>query len=172
MKRSNILILSLLFGFFITNFALADPPDNTLLKYHSAYLSINLNHALESSKIIYNLTKEPSFDKKHLENDLNRIKQDIDDANINVANILINTLAEKKKSIDKYLKNIDEHLAQASLDLKAISEKLQKQQDFAPLISDIYHQINKAENEDHREIKRILKLKSFNEPVLIKVKPE
>lgn len=172
MKRLNILILSLLFGFFITNFASADPPDNTLLKYHSAYLSINLNHALEASKIIYNLTKEPTFDKKHLEKDLNRIKQDIDDANINVANILINTLAEKKKLIDKYLKNIDEHLAQASLDLKAISEKLQKQQDFAPLISDIYHQINKAENEDHKEIKRILKLKSFNEPVLIKVKPE
>jgi hypothetical protein len=31
MKRSKILILSLLLGFFISNYVLADPPDNTLL---------------------------------------------------------------------------------------------------------------------------------------------
>jgi len=172
MKNVNILILFFLFGLLTTGTTLADSPDNTLLKYYSAYLTVNLNHAMGSSKILYHLSKEPTFDKDFLETELSRIQQDIDNANNNIANIIVNTVSDQKKSIDKYLDKIDEHLAQVSLDLDKIGKKLKEQKEFSPLISDIYYQVNKAENEDHKEISRILKLKVFDEPLLVKPKVE
>ena len=172
MKNVYMLILIFLFGLFSISAAFADTPDNTLLKYYSAYLTVNLNHAIGSSKILYHLSKEQAFDKDFLETELNRIQQDIDNANNNIANIIVNTVGDQKKSIDKYLDNIDEHLAQVSLDLDKISKRLKEQKDFSPLISDIYYQVNKAENEDHEEISRILKLKVFDEPLLVKPEVE
>ncbi len=172
MKNVNILILFFLFGLLNTGTTLADSPDITLLKYYSAYLTVNLNHAMGSSKILYHLSKEPTFDKDFLETELSRIQQDIDNANNNIANIIVNTVSDQKKSIDKYLDKIDEHLAQVSLDLDKIGKKLKEQKEFSPLISDIYYQVNKAENEDHKEISRILKLKVFDEPLLVKPKVE
>lgn len=172
MKNVNILILIFLFGLFATSATLADTPDNTLLKYYSAYLTINLNHAMGSSKILYHLSKEPAFDKDFLETELSRIQQDIENANNNIANIIVNTVGDQKRSIDKYLDKIDEHLAQVSLDIDKIDKKLKEQKEFSPLISDIYYLVNKAENEDHKEISRILKLKVFEEPLLVKPEVE
>ena len=96
-----------------------------------------------------------------------RIKEDIDNANNNIANIIINTNESKKSATEKLLKSIDEHLSQIALDLKSVSVKMKKEEKFSSLISDIYYQINKAENEDHREIKRILELKELDEPLII-----
>jgi len=144
-----------------------NPPDNTLIRYYSALLTITLNQTLESSKVIYHFSKEPSFDKNFLEDQLDKIQKYIGYANNNIANIVINTMDEQKKNIDKYLINIDEHLSQASLDIQEIRNKLREEEDISPIISDIYYQISKAENEDHKEIKRILNLKEFDEPVLV-----
>lgn len=171
MKNSKLLVLLLIIALSVFSFALTDPPNNALLKYYSAYLTLNLNRAMERAKIVYHFKDEPSFNKEQLEKELGLIKQDIDDANANIANIVTNMLDENKKSVDKYLKNIDEHFAQIYVDLKSIPVRFDKQEDIAPLLSDIYYQINKAENEDHMEIKRILKLKTLDEPVLVKVSP-
>lgn len=146
---------------------LGSTPDNALLRYYSAYLTVDLNHAMGTSKILYHLSKEPAFDKDLLESKLNNIQQDIDNANNNIANIIVNTVGDRKITIDKYLDNIDEHLTQVSLDLDKINKSLKGHKDFSSLISDIYHQVNKAEKEDHKEISRILKLKEFDEPVLV-----
>ncbi len=171
MKNSKFLVLFLITALSVSAFAIFNPPNNALLKYYSAYLSLNLNRAMERAKIVYHFKDEPSFDKNQLEKELGIIKEDIDDANANIANIVTNMLDANKKSVDKYLKNIDRHFAQVYVDLKSIPEKFKKHEDIAPLLSDIYYQINKAENEDHKEIKRILKLKSLDEPVYVKVSP-
>lgn len=164
-KYFFLLLLSI--GILAVSSTYADTPDNALLRYYSAYLTVNLNHAKESSKILYHLSQEPAFDKDFLESEISNIQKDIDNANNNIANIIVNTAGDRKMKIDKYLDNIDEHIAQVSLDLDKINKKLKAQKDFSPLISDIYHQVNKAENEDHIEISRILKLKEFDEPVLV-----
>ena len=144
-----------------------DPVDNTLLKYYSALISIDLNHSIEASKVVYHLSKETKFDKEFLMSELNKVEQNIDNANINIANLLINTFDDQKKKVDNNIKNIDKHLAQASVDIKEIWTKLNKKEDISPLLSDIYYQVSKAENEDHKEINRILSLKAFPEPILV-----
>ena len=163
-KIYNLVILS---GLLLIGTAGANSPDNTLLRYYSAFLTINLNHSLESSKVLYHLSQEPSFDKDFLEGELNRIQKDINNANDNIANMIINTMDDKKKVIDKLLNDVDEQLAQVSLDLKSINNKLNGQEDISSLISDIYEHVNKAENEDHKEIIRIMNLKKFDEPVML-----
>ena len=167
---NNLKILSVLFLFVLSfpGVSLADGSDNTVLKYYSAFLSVDLNHALGSSKIIYHLSQKQSFDKNFLDDELSRIQEDINRANNDIANIIINTIGDHKKAISKYLENIDKHLSQASLDLRQITDKINKQENFTPLISDIYYQINKAETEDHKEIARTLELKQFEEPLLVK----
>ena len=167
MNKVRVFILIFLFGSIAISTTSANSPDNTLIKYYSAYLTLNLNHALGSSRILYHLSQEPAFDKYFIEKEISRIQQDLDNANDNIDNIIINTIDDKKKAIDKLLDDIDEHLAQASIDLNTVTKRLKKQQDFSPVISDIYYQVNKAENEDHKEITRILKLKKFDEPVLV-----
>lgn len=163
----HILLFLLSFASLTAGNALANTPDNTLLRYYSAYLTVDLNHAIGTSKILYHLSQEKSIDKSFLESELSRIQQDIDNANNSIANIIINTDEDRKISIDKYLDKIDEHLAQVSLDLKEINKKLKGQKAFSKLVSDIYHSVNKAENEDHKEISIILKLKKFDEPLLL-----
>jgi hypothetical protein len=167
MQKVKILILVLFFSLSATFAFSSNPPDNTLIKYYSALLTINLNHSLGSSKVIYYLSKEPSFDKNFLEDQLDKIQQHIKFANNNIANIIFNTMDEQKKQIDVYLKNIDEHLSQALLNIQIIRKKLENKEDISPIISKIYYQLNKAENEDHQEIKRILKLKTLDEPLLV-----
>jgi hypothetical protein len=167
MQKVKILILVLFFSLSATFAFSSNPPDNTLIKYYSALLTINLNHSLGSSKVIYYLSKEPSFDKNFLEDQLDKIQQHIKFANNNIANIIFNTMDEQKKQIDVYLKNIDEHLSQALLNIQIIRKKLENKEDISPIISKIYYQLNKAENVDLQEIKRILKLKTLDEPLLV-----
>ncbi len=164
MNSIKVFILILLLGLSSKYITKADSPDNWLIKYYSASLSLNLNYAMEASKIIYQLSKEDNFNKNLLETISHKIKQNLDDANTDIANIILNTMGDKKEAIDKYLKNIDTHLAQASVDLKSISNKLNNKEDVAPVISDMYYQINKAENEDHQQITKVLKIKKLEVP--------
>ena len=167
MNKLKIFVLVFSLGFSF-NFAYPSyQPDNTIIKYYSALLGVNLNHCIESSKIIYHLSKEPAFEKRILENQLNIIEEFIGYANGNISDLLLNTTDEEHKQIDANLKNIDEHLSQAFEDIKSIRNSLNKQEEVYSMISDLYQQLHKAENEDHREIKRILKLKDFDEPVLL-----
>ena len=158
-----ILSISLLPGYTFSH----NTPDNNLIKYYSTLLTLNLNHSSEAAKVIYYLSEEPSFNEDFLTDQLDKIQQNVEYANNNIASITINTIADQKKSIDKYLKNIDEHLSAALVDIESIRTHLKKKEEISSYISDIYYQIKKAENEDHREIKRILKLKDFDEPVLV-----
>jgi hypothetical protein len=167
MKKLKVLAFLFIISFYA---AYANPvisPDNTLLKYYSALLTLNLNHAMDASRIIYHLSMEPSFDKNFLENELNKIQQNVEYANTNIANIILNTLDNKKQEIDKPLKNIDKHLAQVLVDIKEIRSKLKDSQSVTRDLSDIYFQINTSENDDHQEIKRILNLKTDEEPLLV-----
>jgi hypothetical protein len=167
MKAFKILVLALFLS-LISRYAYpSNNPDNSLIKYYSALLTLNLNHSMESSKVIYYFSKEPSFDKNFLEGQLDGIQEHIGYANSDIANVVLNTLDDQKKQIDKYLKNIDEHLSQSLLDIKSIRTKLDKKEDVSPIISDMYYQISKAEREDHKEIISILKLKTFEEPLLV-----
>jgi Zn-dependent oligopeptidase len=169
MKHPKLLILLLAAMLVLPSLALTDPPDNGLVKYYSAYLTMNINRAMERAKILYHFSKEPAFDTRSLEKETGKIKQDIDDANDNIANIVLNTFDKDKKNINKYLDNIDKHFAQVNVDLKLIPQKIDKHEEIAPILSDIYYQLKKAEYTDHKEIKRILKLKSLDEPIYIEL---
>jgi len=159
----SVLLLSIAAGFTYSSHA----PDNSLIKYYSALLTLNLNHASEAAKVIYYLSEEPSFNEDFLTDQLDKIQTNVEYANNNIASITINTLNDQEKSVDKYLKNIDEHLSASLVDIESIRTHLKKKEEISSYISDIYYQIKKAENEDHREIKRILNLKDFDEPVLV-----
>ncbi len=141
--------------------------DNTLIKYYSALLSLNLNHAQSEAKIIYHFSKELSFNKEVLRNEIKKIRYNVDQANIDIANIVINVIDSKKLEIDKSLKTIDEHLAQAVVDLNQISDKLNNDKNVSSLLSDIYYQIDSAENEGHQELRKTLNLKSSEDPLLV-----
>ena len=167
MKKLRIYSV-ILFLFVFTGYSSHNSlPDNTLLKYYSALLTLNLNHAMESSRIIYHLSKESAFNKDLLEDVLNKIEQNVGYANTNIANITLNVDEVKKTAINNSLKNIDEHLAQVEVDIKAIHNNLKNDKSVTKNLSDIYFQIQKAENEDHHEIRRILKLKDDEEPLLV-----
>ena len=142
-------------------------PDNSLIKYYSALLTLNLNHSSEAAKVIYYLSEEPSFNEAFLTDQLDKIQQNVEYANNNIASITINTLTDQKKMIDQYLKNIDDHLSAVLIDIETIRTHLKKKEEISSYISDIYYQIMKAENEDHGEIRKILNLKEFEEPVLV-----
>jgi uncharacterized membrane-anchored protein YjiN (DUF445 family) len=167
MKKLNVFVfvlsLSILSGFTYVSHS----PDNNLIKYYSALLTLNLNHSSEAARVIYYLSEEPSFNEDFLTDQLDKIQQNVEYANNNIASITINTLADQEKLIDQYLKNIDEHLSAVLVDIESIRTHLKKKEEISSYISDIYYQIKKAENEDHREIKSILNLKDFDEPVLV-----
>ncbi len=122
---------------------------------------------MESCRVIYHLSKEPEFNKDLLENVLNTIEENVGYANTNIANITINVNDSKKPGIEKSLKSIDEHLAQVAIDIKTIRDDLRSDKNISRTLSDIYYQIQKTENVDHKEIRRILKLKADEEPLLI-----
>ncbi|MCW8812167.1 MAG: hypothetical protein OQK63_07385 [Ignavibacteriaceae bacterium] len=167
MKTLSIFIFVLLVSIVAGFTYVSHSPDNNLIKYYSTLLTLNLNHSSEAAKVIYSLSKEPVINKDFLEDQLDKIQQNVEYANNNIASITINTLTDQKKSIDQYLKNIDDHLSAVFIDIETIRTNLKKKEDISSYISDIYYQIKKAENEDHREIKRILNLKEFDEPVLV-----
>jgi len=75
MKFINSLIAIVFLSLSLTYAQNSVSPDNTLIKYYSAFLSLNLTHALDEARIIYHLSKEPSFRKDLMENEINKIKQ-------------------------------------------------------------------------------------------------
>jgi hypothetical protein len=166
--RGSIIYFAALFMFLIAghNYP-ATTSDNTLLKYYSALLGLDLNNSIDASRIIYHLSKESEFNKDLLENILNKIEQDINNANTDIANIASNVDEGRKNNIKKSLDSVDRHLAQAAVDIKTIRNDLKNKGTISPFLADIYYQIMRAENEDHQEIRRILKLKADEEPLLI-----
>jgi len=167
MKTLNIFIIAFVFNIITGVNVLAHTPDNNLIKYYSALLTINLNHSSETAKVIYSLLKKPTFDKEFLEDQLGKIQQNIKYANDDIASISINTLTDQRKTLDPYINNIDKHLAAVLVDIENIRAHLNKEEEISSYISDIYYQIQKAENNDHSEIKRILSLNDFDEPALV-----
>ena len=167
MKAINILVIAFFLNVILGFNVIPQTPDNNLIKYYSALLTINLNHSSELTKVLYSLIKEPAFDKDFLEDQLNKIQQNIDEANDDIASISINTLNEQSKAIDPYINSIDKYLANVLVDIESIRTDLKNESNISSYISDMYFQIKNAENEDHREIKRILNLKDFDEPVLV-----
>ena len=136
-------------------------------EFFSEFLSLNLIHAMQSANILYHLSKEPAFSKDVLETELDRIDDNVHYANDQISRMVEHASDTNKVKVSKYLKNIDEHLASVFLDIKTIRKDLVKKEDIAPFLSDIYYQLKKAEYQDHKEIKRILKFKIYNEPVIV-----
>jgi len=167
MKFINLMLAIILSGLSIIYAQSSVSPDNTLIKYYSALLTLNLNHVKNEARIIYHLSEEASFNKEILRNEVNKIQQNVEDANADIANIVTNMVDSKKKEIDQSLKSIDEHLAQVVVDLNNINHKLNNDESISPLLSDIYFQVDNAENTDHQEIRRILDLKSSEDPLLV-----
>jgi hypothetical protein len=167
MKFLNLVLAVLFLSLSISYAQNSNSPDNNLVKYYSALLTLNLNHAKDEARVLYHLSMESSFDKDILENEVERIHQRIEDANADIANMVENLMDSKKKDIDQSLKNIDECLAQVMVDLDQIKHKLNNDENVSALLSDIYFQINKAGNKDHQEIRETLGLKSSEESLLV-----
>lgn len=136
--------------------------------FYSEFLSLNLIHAMQSAKILYHLSEEPAFSKELLNSELDRIENNVHYGNAQIGKMVVHVSNDNKIKISKDLKNIDEHLASVFLDIKKIREDLNKNENISPLLSDIYYQLKKAEYQDHKEIKQILKFKIINEPVIVK----
>ena len=149
--------------FFVTATAFtafANNGDNVLARYYSNRLSFNLNHILNLTKGLYQLSGEPRFKKEYLETELIQLDDEIKYSNIDIANMTKYMPEEDIERIQKYLDNIDGHLAQVYVDIKNLRKHLNSNQqvNIPGLISDIYSDIKQAENEDHREI---IKLHSY-----------
>ena len=137
-------------------------------EFYSAFLSLNMIHAMQSAKVLYHLSKEPSFSREFLESELNRIEDNVQYSNAQISKMVIHASKENKARVSKYLKNIDKHLAAVYVDIKAIRKDLKTGKNISPFLSDIYYQLKNAEYQDHKEIKRILKFNIYSEPVIVK----
>lgn len=144
------------------------PHQAILDEFYSEFLSLNLIHAMKSANVLYHLTKENSFSKELLETELNRIENNVHYANTDIDKMVEHASNGNKLRISGYLKNIDEHLATVYLDIKAIRKDLSRRENISNSLSDIYYQLKKTEYQDHKEIKIILKFKTYNEPVIVK----
>ena len=147
-------------AFFLISSSLTSMADNdteVMAKYYSKLLTYNLTHIMDLSRSLYHLSEEPSFKKEYLENELNRIDDEIKYTNDDIATMVKYISEENLVNLQKYLDNIDEHLAQVYVDIKTLREKLYSNEkvNIPEVISDIYYQIKRAENEDHLEIRKI-----------------
>ena len=127
-----LLFVSLLFFLLINSsvkgqIAIEKTPVN-VDKYYSEFLSNNLNYTMQASKILYHLSKEKAFDKEFFLLELNRIENEIGTANYNISKMVINTPKETLPKIDKYLKSIDQHLAQVTLDIDKLHKYLKEKE--------------------------------------------
>jgi hypothetical protein len=160
----------ILFGiliFSIEGSPMSNPADYTIVKYYSTFLYLNLNHAIESSKVIYNLSKEDSFSIEFLESELEQLDDNIKYANIDISQIVFNTPEEKKLGLDESFKSIDKHLAQAAEDIKLIKKDFSKRENITRLMTDIFFQVKTARDIDYEAIKEKQNIKPFNEPNII-----
>jgi hypothetical protein len=137
-------------------------------EFYSEFLSLNLIHAMQSAKVLYHLSKDPSFSKDLLETELDRINDNVNYGNTQISKMVLHASDKNKAKVSKYLKSIDEHLAAVYVDIKSIHKDLKSDKNISPYLSDIYYQLKNAEYQDHKEIKRILKFKIYKEPVIVK----
>ena len=150
----------LIIAFFLISSVGTSPADtniNELAEYYSQLLSSNLNQIIDLTKSLNQLSEKPGIEKEYLETKLITLDNKIKDANQDIANMVKYIPKENLERIQKYLDNIDEHLAQVYVDIQILREKLNsnEQVNIASLVSDIYYQVNQAENDDHLEIKKI-----------------
>ena len=168
MKRiKNLLFLSLVI-IITMSFSTEQIQRRIILdEFYSEFLSLNLIHAMQSAKVLYHLSKEPSFSKELLESELDRIEENVHYGNAQISRMVGHASDKNKAKVSKYLKSIDEHLAAVFIDIKTTRKDLEKDKNIAPYLSDIYYQLKNAEYNDHKEIKRILKFKVYTEPVVV-----
>ena len=128
-----------------------------LAQYYSELLSYNLNHTIELVESLDKLSRESGIDKENLEARLNSLDSEINFANGNISNMIKYIPEENLERIQKYLDNIDKHLAQVYVDINFLRKKLNtnEQVNIPKFASDITNHIKQAENEDHLEIKKI-----------------
>ena len=136
---------------------------NNLERVYSSLLSANLNHCMDNAKTLYNLTSKNEFSKELVERELNNITKYVDDANLNISSMKQFYSKTELKQINKYIESIDEHLAQVYLDVKSIIQDLRNEKKISNKIFDLYSELKKAEQIDHKEMKRIRNIKAFNE---------
>lgn len=129
--------------------------------------SQNLMHAMQSAKVLYHLSKEPVFSKEILGTELDRLENNVNYENPQISKMVEHDSKAEKINISKYLKNIDKHLALVFVDIKTIRQDLKRKKNISPSLSDIYYQFKNAENNDHNEIKKILKYQIYKEPAII-----
>ena len=162
-------MLFLIFTVIITMSFSSQPLQKQVIldEFYSEFLSLNLIHAMQSANVLYHLSKEPSFSKELLESELDRLEANVHYGNAQISKMVEHASGTNKEKVSKYLDNIDEHLASVFLDIKTVRKDLSINKDIAPSLSDIYYQLKKAEYQDHKEIKRILKFKIYKEPVIV-----
>ncbi len=169
MKRIKNLLFLFLVVIVTMSFSTEQIQKKIILdEFYSEFLSLNLIHAMQSAKVLYHLSKQPSFSKELLESELDRIDDNIHYGNAQISKMVIHASEENKVKISKYLNSIDKHLAAAYIDIKTIRKDLQTDKNISPFLSDIYYQLKNAEYQDHKEIKQILKFKIYKEPVIVK----
>lgn len=136
---------------------------DNLERVYSSLLSANLNHCMEDAKTLYNLTSKNEFSKNLVEKDLNNITNYVDEANENISSMKEFYSKNELDKIGKYIESIDKHLAQVYVDVKSISEDLKDEKKISNSILNLYSEVEKAENLDHTELKRIRQIKVFEE---------
>ncbi len=147
----------ILFVITLVGTSYANTKIDDLAQFYSQLLSYNLNHIIELVEGLDHLSDEPGIDKEHLETRLNLLDNEVYYANGNIVNMIKYIPERNLERLQKYLDNIDKHLAQVYVDVKILRKKLNtnEQVNIPKLASDITHQIKQAENEDHLEIKKI-----------------
>ena len=149
----------LLFVLLISNIIAQD----NLERVYSSLLSANLNHCMDNAKTLYNLTSKDEFSKELVERELSNITKYVDDANLNISSMKEFYSKIELEKVDKYIKSIDEHLAQVYLDVKSIIKDLKNEKKISNKIFDLYSELKKAEQLDHKEMKKIRNIKVFEE---------
>ncbi|MEJ2193789.1 MAG: hypothetical protein P8X73_02885 [Ignavibacteriaceae bacterium] len=151
--------LLIVIAFILTSVSISNTNNkiDDLAQYYSELLSYNLNHIIELVESLDKLSNESSIDKENLESRLNSLTTEINFANGNISNMIKYIPEKNLERIQKYLDNIDTHLAQVYVDIKTLRKKLNtnEQVNIPRLASDITNHIKQAENEDHLEIKKI-----------------
>lgn len=137
--------------------SMANTKTEEIARYYSKLLSYNLIHIMDITRSLYHLSEEPNFEKDYLLKELNRLDDEIKFTNDDIASMVKYLSEGKVVKLRKYLDNIDKHLAQAYVDINTCRQKLNINEmvNIPGVMSDIYYQIQRAENEDHLEIRKI-----------------
>jgi hypothetical protein len=142
---------------FYNSSSFANSKTNQIEIFYSRQISYNLNHIMNITKNLYQLTDETTFRKKHLEHELTLLEHEINVTNKNISELINYIPNSKSRMIRSNFDSIDEHIAQAHVDINSLREGLNNNSsiNIPGLISDIYNQIKETENVDHAAIKRL-----------------